>query len=937
MRVSIVWDSVEKFVEFNKGKHPDLPAKLAYMKKIIKTTGDYFSRLQANTPETTNYSFLKECYGVPIPERFRQDQPVDLVLAMRPFNESSNWFAAAGACATSSEQDGRPVAGVIYLNFHHIRIKQLNYYYLPLIFIHEVMHILGVNYGTFQSRNVVGNINVGGKTRLAITSPRVVEYAKKHFGCDEVDGVMIEDDGGNGSKGSHWEKALLSSEVMNPMVAYPARISNFSIKLLEDLGWYKEATEDKLAAQDYVFHKGTGCGMVKNGQCNGEDKEYCSTAERSTADHCTVNLQGKANCHSNYFTDGCNYVAPRSTGLCTLASEGENYKKFAIESYGAHSRCFMAASNSGFAAACLRTRCENGKVQFQIKDDVITCEKEGEMNVDVDGFKGKIKCPSAEHMCKEVMDDRCPMDCSGHGYCMKGNQCQCMAGYTGSDCNTCTTCKKETNPFVTGYNIENTGGKGDDDNLPTDILELQRNYVFYNRSLKVNQDSIVTNQFWVDYNKKIIEVYPSFSEYATLRLADFELIQSQKQANLTKIQKIVGDLTESLKEGYLKNSLDKEWEAEDKRLKQDHKDKETKRKEKLKAWIRAYWLFNISKQNEKHQRMIIQHTADLEKCTTDECKATLQKKIDWFTNTIANFTKMKIFFNKQLELNEEKKFEMTPENLELEKNLLYYKSHYAKNQLGVADKTMTKDYQDLELEINPDLTDYSAERKAQLEILLENMDKHTKLLKNKEIEIEANIKEFYTGFDSEWEQRQKHIEELDKHIKDHNDVEIVRHIQNWINWASKHKKGLTENLNKKKTELNECKDDICTDKAQKIIDWIHKTIANMDKIIAFFEKYMERFMDKADIKLMEGEADIEDDDDVMKADKKNQYIDLMKSDKKKIRICTKRMQKKRICVSDHVKPISFEDDFEDDLEDDIDGGDMYEYGSEEDFLPHATN
>merc|ERR1712050_116834 len=239
---------------------------------------------------------------------------------------------------------------------------------------------------------------------------------------------------------------------------------------------------------------------------------------------------GKARCNRNYFTDVCYYVSPIGSGLCTLASEGENNKKFSFEDYGPHSRCFMAEKNSKFSAACLRTRCENGKVEFQINGKTITCEKEGEMMVDVDGFKGKIQCPSAEYMCKEVMADRCPLDCSGNGYCMKGsngnNQCQCMAGYSGSDCNTCTNCKKETNPFVTDYNIENTNGGNDDENndLPIEILDLHKKYTYYNTSRNVILDSINRNQFWVDYNKKIIEVYPSFKKYAEKRLAEFELV-----------------------------------------------------------------------------------------------------------------------------------------------------------------------------------------------------------------------------------------------------------------------------------------------------------------------------------------------------------------------------------------------------------------------------
>jgi len=52
-----------------------------------------------------------------------------------------------------------------------------------------------------------------------------------------------------------------------------------------------------------------------------------------------------------------------------------------------------------------------------------------------------------------MMEARCPMDCHGQGYCMKDNTCQCMSGYFGKDCNTCKGCKKETDKFVTDFEV----------------------------------------------------------------------------------------------------------------------------------------------------------------------------------------------------------------------------------------------------------------------------------------------------------------------------------------------------------------------------------------------------------------------------------------------------------------------------------------------------
>merc|ERR1712050_367338 len=67
---------------------------------------------------------------------------------------------------------------------------------------------------------------------------------------------------------------------------------------------------------------------------------------------------------------------------------------------------------------------------------------------------GKVKCPDYQEFCGEMMEARCPMDCHGQGYCMKDNTCQCMHGYFGKDCNTCKGCKKESDKFVTDFEIK---------------------------------------------------------------------------------------------------------------------------------------------------------------------------------------------------------------------------------------------------------------------------------------------------------------------------------------------------------------------------------------------------------------------------------------------------------------------------------------------------
>jgi len=47
-----------------------------------------------------------------------------------------------------------------------------------------------------------------------IVTPKVVNAARKHFGCNNLEGVELEDQGGEGSKNSHWESRVMLGDFM---------------------------------------------------------------------------------------------------------------------------------------------------------------------------------------------------------------------------------------------------------------------------------------------------------------------------------------------------------------------------------------------------------------------------------------------------------------------------------------------------------------------------------------------------------------------------------------------------------------------------------------------------------------------------------------------------------------------------------------------------
>ena len=56
----------------------------------------------------------------------------------------------------------------------------------------------------------------GGRNVTAIITPQVQSAVREHFACDNMIGAEIEDDGGAGTSGSHWEQRLFEGTFFHP-------------------------------------------------------------------------------------------------------------------------------------------------------------------------------------------------------------------------------------------------------------------------------------------------------------------------------------------------------------------------------------------------------------------------------------------------------------------------------------------------------------------------------------------------------------------------------------------------------------------------------------------------------------------------------------------------------------------------------------------------
>ena len=108
--------------------------------------------------------------------------------------------------------------------------------------MHEFIHILGFAnsfFVAYQKSNFT-KVDADGVTRVFLNSPKLLQVAKKYYNCDTVDGVELEEFGGDGTTGSHWEERILLGDIMNGVIYSEEQvISEFTLAVLEDTGYYK--------------------------------------------------------------------------------------------------------------------------------------------------------------------------------------------------------------------------------------------------------------------------------------------------------------------------------------------------------------------------------------------------------------------------------------------------------------------------------------------------------------------------------------------------------------------------------------------------------------------------------------------------------------------------------------------------------------------------
>jgi leishmanolysin len=426
-RIGIDYSYADKLIQSN----PSLKTKYQLSIRLVESVRNYFQKFfQVNYFPDMDFKG-GSCQGNKIDAFVK---PVDLYITIAPENDpKTEYFAAAAPCYISP-RDGRPTIGAYILNFAFLETGYLNEYLYFSTFAHEFTHILGftdnlfpkfVHPGTTTKRtDVVGEVTISGEKFSAITMPEVVNYARNFFKCSNIPGVPLENNGGSGSAGSHWEKLFLPQEYMNPTVENPGILSEFTFTFLRATGWYQI---DSTAAQRYDWGQESGCGHFN--VCPQNTDGYCSAGQVSQS-ICSSEWMSKGVCvQDRTFSSGC-YVKRSREHTCLLTN---TFQPGETEYYGENSRCINYKGSSGYAAQCHKVSCSAGGIEITVGTKKVIClTNEAGTTKDV-GLTFQLQCPNYNDFCGEF-NSRCPGDCNAQGMCTVGKQCFCFTGFSGNTC-----------------------------------------------------------------------------------------------------------------------------------------------------------------------------------------------------------------------------------------------------------------------------------------------------------------------------------------------------------------------------------------------------------------------------------------------------------------------------------------------------------------------
>jgi len=356
----------------------------------------------------------------------------DFVLYVSAGPTSSTVLAWAGGCA--QDATGRTIVGRANFGPAHISYSELT----PVsnkdqidTAIHEFIHALGFTSDAFATKSLTTTVpNVRGKASVKVfNGAQTKAKYREYFNCATLPGPEIEDEGGSGSAGSHFDRRVLPYELMAASAGNV--LSVLSLAALEDMNIGYSPVYERAA--NLTVGRGAGCSFV-NERCNhaSNSKFFCFDTDPANT-YCTPDFKavgfcsvvtstspvpsyfqyfsGQPSLTGDLFLDGCPIVVGYDNRKCNIARAATNAEQVLGQYFGDGGRCWntvgviqegYVATGTG-AARCLNSQCIRGVPMFQLNQtDWVACPSDGAIITNLPGYKGSVTCPIAAEFCPNL-------------------------------------------------------------------------------------------------------------------------------------------------------------------------------------------------------------------------------------------------------------------------------------------------------------------------------------------------------------------------------------------------------------------------------------------------------------------------------------------------------------------------------------------------------
>ena len=393
-----------------------------------------------------------------------------IIFPMFSDNLGDNVHASAAYCLTNGNRP-RPVGGVLKISSSLDYYKSNFHLYLKRLLFHEITHILVFNPTLLNRLGITSTRN----SVTYVKSSKVLSKAKEHFNCGSLTGIPLEDQGGNGTAGSHWEARYMLGDYMISNDYLDNVISDISLALFEDTKFYKV---NYYSGGLFKYGKNKGCSFL-NKKCviNGTStyEEFCTSTGQEM---CSITRTSKGTCmvidYSYYgitipskyqYFNNPNQGGFLPANFCPVV-EGPSYdtdylstscktgsSSFASEFgeiIGEDSFCFISSllpSSSTYnitsRPTCYRAECnkDTNQIVVYVGDSTFICPSGGGI-VSGTGFKGILTCPKYEEICGTESKDLC------------NDMFDCLNKKVEADIDTFIYNEDEFQRFISGKNIE---------------------------------------------------------------------------------------------------------------------------------------------------------------------------------------------------------------------------------------------------------------------------------------------------------------------------------------------------------------------------------------------------------------------------------------------------------------------------------------------------